>query len=337
MQWTLITHDYPPKRGGVARYLEALVKTCDCVSLEALDRLPNRIALLWFVYQCMKKSDGIITSHVLPIGTMCWIASKLTGKPYIVILHGMDFDLACRSMRKRWLLKKVLKNTQTIVTNSQALDREVSTFTGRMDVSVVYPTISDGFVEASHFINAKYQNKENIRLLTVGRLVERKGHMKVLDLVLADPTLFYTIVGDGPMKTAIKTFIKDHHLEDRVEVLTSVSDRKLPGIYAKSDIFVMPTSKTSQDREGFGIVYLEAQLFGLPVIATNQPGVDEAIIDQQTGYLIEDSSVALLGAVEQLKDLHDRTLMGKQGQEFVKAHFCREQQFLKFCKILACE
>ena len=146
MKWTLITHDYPPKRGGVARYLEALVKTCECIELEYLKKLPNRISLLWFVYNRMKRSEGIITSHVLPIGTMCWLASKIAKKPYVVILHGMDFDLACRSVWKRWLLRQILKRAKTIVTNTKALDLEVSTFTHRMDIEFVYPTVTDGFI-----------------------------------------------------------------------------------------------------------------------------------------------------------------------------------------------
>lgn len=337
MKWTLITHDYPPKTGGVAKYLEALAQTCSCIHVEALNRLPGRVALLWFVHQCMKKSEGIITSHVLPIGTMCWIASRLTRKPYVVILHGMDFDLARRSFWKKFLLTHILKNAKSIVTNSKALDKEVSTFTKRIDIHVVYPTVSDALVEGSHFIKAKHQDKEKTRLLTVGRLVDRKGHMKVLEIVKQDPTLEYTIVGDGLMKTEIKIFIEDNHLEDRVEILSSIADRKLPDIYAKSDIFVMPTTKTDEDREGFGIVYIEAQLFGLPVIATLHPGVDEAILDNKTGMLIKDTKEALKVAIERLKTPEIREKMGKAGQEFVKANFRREHQFSTFCKILDCE
>ena len=337
MKWTLITHDYPPKTGGVARYLDALVQTCPCIHVEALNRLPGRIPLLWFVHQCMKKSDGIIISHVLPIGTMCWLASRLTHKPYIVILHGMDFDLARRSFWKKLLLTHILKNAKSIITNSKALDREVSTFSKRMDIQVVYPTVSEALVEGSHFIKAKHQNKDRVRLLTVGRLVYRKGHMKVLDIVSQDPTLEYTIVGDGPMKAEIRAYIQDNQLEDRVEILSSVADRKLPDIYAKSDIFVMPTTKTNEDREGFGIVYIEAQLFGLPVIATSYPGVDEAMLDNKTGILINDTKEAIKGAIERLREPQTRQAMGKAGQEFVKANFRREKQFSVFCKMLDCE
>lgn len=336
MKWVLITHDYPPKQGGVARYLEALVQTCPCVVVEALQRLPGRLVLLWFVYNRMKRSDGIVTSHVLPIGTMCCVSSLILKKPYVVILHGMDFDLARRSPWKHWLLKKILSNASKIVTNSHALDKEVSTFTRRLDIEVVYPSVSDGFIESAHFIHAKHQKHDQLRLLTVSRLVERKGHMKVLELVKDDPTLHYTIVGDGIMKQDILAYIEEHGLQDRVELLTTISDRKLPDLYAKADVFVMPVSKTQTDREGFGIVYLEAQLFQLPVIAVRHPGVDEALIDGQTGFLIDDTKEALAMAVAKLKDATLRKQLGLNATMFVKDHFARETQFKQFCKILGC-
>lgn len=337
MKWTLITHDYPPKQGGVARYLGALTKTCKCVEVEYIKKLPGRVSLLWFVYNRMKRSGGIITSHVLPIGTMCWLASIILKKPYIVILHGMDFDLARKSLWKKWLLSRILKSAYKIVTNSKALDSEVSSFTHRMDIEFVYPTVTDALIEGANFISAKHKEDKQIRLLTVARLVSRKGHMKVLELVRGDESLQYTIVGDGVMKPEILAFIEKYNLKDRVELLSNVSDRKLPDLYSKSDIFVMPTSKSEGDREGFGIVYIEAQLFNVPVIATGHPGVDEAIKDNVTGYLIEDSLEALQGAIDKLRDPEIRIRMGRAGNDFVKSSFKREDQFKKFCKILDCE
>ncbi len=337
MKWMLITHDYPPKQGGVARYLEALVLTCPCINLYVLSEFPGRISLFLIVYRSMKRFDGIITSHVLPIGTMCWLASQFIKKPYIIILHGMDFDLARKNFLKKYLLKKILSNADTIVVNSIALDKEVSTFTKRVDVQVVYPTISDAFLESSSFINSKHNTDNIVKLLTVGRLVGRKGHIRVLEFIKSNPGFTYTIVGNGPMKAVIEEYIKDNNIEDRVFVMPNINDRKLPDIYAKSDIFVMPTIKSETDREGFGIVYLEAQLFKLPVIATNHPGVDESIIDGETGYLINESEASLKNAIENLQDPAVRKKMGELGNRFVKDNFTRQKQFSKFCKTLECE
>jgi phosphatidylinositol alpha-1,6-mannosyltransferase len=337
MKWTLITHDYPPKIGGVARYLEALIKTCSCINLVQLDNLPGRISFLLLVNKYMTNSAGVITSHILPIGMMCYLSSKITNKPYIVILHGNDFDLARRNAWKRYISQKILLSAKTIITNSKALQLEVSDYTSRSDIVVVYPTIQDAFIESSNFIQAKHKNDERIQLLTIGRLVERKGFMKVLEVVKDDNTLSYTIVGDGPLKKQIGEYIQNNKLENRVKILSSISDRKLPDIYSKSDIFIMPTTKSQTDREGFGIVYIEAQLFGLPIIATNCPGVDEAVLHGKTGILIGGSLESIKTAIDNLKDPSSRSKFGNNGREFVKANFVREQQFNKFCKLLTCE
>ena len=74
----------------------------------------------------------------------------------------------------------------------------------------------------------------------------------------------------------------------------------------------MPTTKTATDREGFGIAYLEAQLFGVPVVATRNAGVDEAVHDGVTGLLVDDTPDALSAAVTRL--LHDADLRRRLGE-----------------------
>ena len=105
-------------------------------------------------------------------------------------------------------------------------------------------------------------------------------------------------------------------------MMQHVSDGKLPELYGSHDVFVMPTTKSVMDREGFGIVYIEAGLFGLPVIATNQPGVDEAVIDGVTGKLIEDTAYSLRSAIVKLvNDRELRLRLGAAGRARVLTEF----------------
>ena len=164
-------------------------------------------------------------------------------------------------------------------------------------------------------------------MLTVGRLVERKGHMAVLDIVRRHPELSYIIVGDGTLRGQILSYVEEYNLTNRVEVIQGLPDRKLPSMYLQADLFVMPTIKSEADREGFGIVYLESQLFGTPVIATRHPGVDEAIVDGVGGVLIDDASQLEQSIMDLAHDDRRRESMGKGGQIFVKERFTREKQF----------
>ena len=169
-----------------------------------------------------------------------------------------------------------------------------------------------------------------LTLLTVGRLVARKGHLKVLEAIKDLPHINYLIVGDGPELKNIKGMISNFGLSERVKIETDVSDGQLADIYRQSDIFVMPSVKSESDREGFGIVYIEAGLFGLPVIATDQPGVNEAVLDEQTGLLIEDSVSGIQRAIKELaNDRELRIQLGQSGRERVLNYFTRSAQFEK--------
>ena len=327
-RFLLPTPDYPPKRGGVARYLSALVFTFpDAITPLIWKSFPSYREMLMEFWQRRKQFDVLLTSHVLPIGTVALLFRCVTRKPYDVMLHGLDFDVARSVPRKRIAMCFVLFFARRVFANSQSLANEVAKFS-RRSCLVMYPCVGDELIESADIVNANTERSSftSLRLLTVGRLVERKGHLKVLAAMKHIPNARYTIVGDGPMKKKILDTVIEMELQDRVTLLPHVSDGKLPDVYASHDIFVMPSTKSESDREGFGIVTIEASLFGLPVIATNQPGVDEAVIDGETGILIEDSIDGLVAAIETLgTDLALRDQLGSKGRERVMKQFTRRK------------
>lgn len=329
-RYLLPTPDYPPKRGGVARYLEALVSTFpESIIPLVWKSIPRYQEMMKAFWSHRSDFDVIVTSHVLPVGTAALMYRLLTRTPYDVILHGLDFDAARSVPRKRWLMKAVLYFARRVFANSQSLANEAAVFAHR-PCATMYPCVSDAFVEAADVL-IRSSKPDVIRLLTVGRLVERKGHLKVLEAMKSIPNARYTIVGDGPMKTVIIDAVISMGLEDRVMLLPHVSDGKLPEVYATHDIFLMPSTKSEADREGFGIVAIEAGLFGMPVIATNQPGVDEAVMNTQTGMLINDTIADLVAAITTLGTdaaLCDR--LGASGRRRVLKEFTREKTMGKF-------
>lgn len=326
----LTTLDYPPKRGGVARYLWALSQELkEDVHVLNWRKMPGRLEMYKDLVQSTKGYQAVWVSHILPVGTMARLAKLITGRPYVVFLHGMDFDLARRDRWRRFLTRRILKGAKHIVTNSEALAREVQSFVSVKEPMVVYPCVPQVLLEASKRQYGQ-PNPHYITLLTVSRLVKRKGHIEVLEAIRDMPNVRYVIVGDGPNYGKIFYRIKDLQMENRVQIIRDADDQQLPKIYQSADIFVMPTHKTQFDREGFGIVYLEAQLFGLPVIASKHPGVDEAVLDKQTGMLVNEQEDELREAIQRLTvDAELRKRMGSAGREHVLSKFTREKQFSK--------
>lgn len=127
-------------------------------------------------------------------------------------------------------------------------------------------------------------------LLTVGRLVKRKGHewfIRNVFVNLADEYI-YIIAGYGPEFQEINNVVQDLNLTGRVHILGEVSDHEKNCLYQISDLFIMPNIRVTGDQEGFGIVLLEAGQYGIPAIASNIEGIKDVIIDGKTGRLVEE-------------------------------------------------
>ncbi len=129
-------------------------------------------------------------------------------------------------------------------------------------------------------------------LLTVGRLVQRKGVVwfvrEVLpDLVKQQPNVLYLIVGEGAMREAIENEIKRMNLNQSAYLLGRITEEMLLNAYASADVFVMPNISVAGNPEGFGLVSLETRAVGTPVVAANLEGVCESIEPGVDGLIVE--------------------------------------------------
>ena len=145
----------------------------------------------------------------------------------------------------------------------------------------------------------KFISKHNIKinakviLLTVGRLIKRKGHAWFIENVFGKlpDHYIYMIAGLGPEQEQVEKIIRKFNLTDRVHLLGYISEEEKNCLYQISDLFIMPNISVEGDQEGFGIVALEAGSHGLPVIATDLEGIRDAIIEGKTGRLIKEKDV----------------------------------------------
>lgn len=339
----LLTPDFPPDRGGVARYLELLVEyfspRIHVVTTGLLFRWmwPQWMASVRLLIQRQTEYDIVITSHVLPFGTAMWVASWITHKPYVVMVHGFDVRLAARRPFKRIIATHVLRHARVVVANSNALANEVArTFRVPLPLTV-YPCVEKNVLDSPRLQPwQKRVTDDKINILTVSRLVARKGHSQVL-MALSQlkqagkmPEFRYTIAGEGPMRQTLEELAGQLHL-DEVEFRGKVSDEEKNQLYARADFFVMPVIDDPIDKEGFGLVFLEAAKFSVPSISTNIEGVDEAVLDGETGLLVAPGDPgALAQGIERLAtDQELRAQLGQQAQRRVETEFTCQKQFSK--------
>jgi phosphatidylinositol alpha-1,6-mannosyltransferase len=166
-------------------------------------------------------------------------------------------------------------------------------------------------------------------VLTVGNLVERKGHDMVIrtlpKLIRRIPELTYLIVGNGTHRETLDRLAWEVGVRDRIVFAGHVDAADLPAVYALGDVFVMPSrvQPAECEVEGFGLVYLEANACGKPVIGGRSGGIPEAIVDGETGFLVDpEAADEIAQRLEAI--LTDRELaegMGRRGRARVQAHF----------------
>lgn len=169
-------------------------------------------------------------------------------------------------------------------------------------------------------------------LLTTGRLIPRKGHAEVISLLPSlqerSGPVNYVIVGDGPSRQALQDLARALKVADRVHFAGEVPDEELAGWYQLCDVFVMPARDLRGDPgEGFGLVYLEANAAGKPVVGTTAGGVPDAVADGVSGLLAPpDDPAALLAALERLLgDAELRARLGEAGRKRVLEEFTWER------------
>lgn len=168
------------------------------------------------------------------------------------------------------------------------------------------------------------------RLLTVARLVEKKGVEYVLRAIAAlpDPDLVYTVLGDGPLRGELEDLAESLGIEDRVDFRGSADQATVREAMSAADLFILPSVTASNgDQEGTPTVLMEAGASGLPVLSTLHAGIPEVVLDGVTGRLVpERDHEALAEALAELLAAPERwPAMGRAGREHVAAHYDRHR------------
>ena len=340
-----ITRKHPPSVGGMQRLSQSLTKE--------VGRLTPTSTIYWggstlfvpffIVYAFLRTvltasrskkvklihlSDALLT----PLGLALKVLLRV---PVVVTVHGLDVTYSNRLYQ--WAIPRCLQRMDKIIcvssyTRHECLKRGVPS-----SLCEVVPNGVNLLEFADHFTPQGMRNLQSSAadclrgrkvLLTVGRLIERKGVVhfltEVMPRMLAQRRdICYLIIGEGPQRELIETRIASLHLDNHVVLLGRVDDDTLRAAYHVADLFVMPNIPVQNDIEGFGLVALEAAAAGRYVVAARLDGIPEAIVPGENGTLLDplDSEAFSETILELLDDDARRDALGRRAQEYVRSHY----------------
>lgn len=273
---------------GLRRHLER--SSFFSISVEAIRRLEAILG--------ERKPDIVIFGHLdvklYPLA-LCLRERKV---PYVIIAHDSEICSPPKSGRNEIELRRImLKKADWIAANSKHTKSLTEAWgIPSTKVKIIYPPISHDAISESAVLDATSSRDNHLTLVTICRLVIGKG----VDLVLRALKILddrqipysYLIGGDGPERKALESLTKSLGLRGKVDFRGLVAGEQKWRLLSMADIFVT-TSRFDPSgpwREGFGIAFVEAAAFGIPVVASNSGGIPDAVVDNETGILVPEES-----------------------------------------------
>ncbi|MDO4928313.1 MAG: glycosyltransferase family 4 protein [Corynebacterium sp.] len=360
-QVLLVTNDFPPTLGGIQSYLRDFVDTVDPQEIIVFASTQDAQAAAEFDAQApytvirantkvmlptpdiSKQMQAIIRKYGIntvwfgaaaPLGLLGKAAKRAGATRVVASTHGHEIG---------WSLffpgRKVLQAIGTyadVITYISEYTRPI--MQAHFGDTCAYIHMPSG-VDANRFVVRSSEQRTKLRaelgypnaqtIVCISRLVARKGQDRLIEVMpevlRAYPQAQLVIVGGGPYERRLHSMVaKRPEIQHRVHFTGRVSEEKMAALLESATIFAMPcrTRGNGLDVEGLGIVYLEAQACGIPVIAGDSGGAPETVTGD-TGIVVGGNDRAALtqALVRLLGDASLRERMGTAGREHVQANW----------------
>lgn len=348
----IITHEFFPKRGGIATFTEEIAQaaanlghkvevwaqraepaeekpwpfTVRRMPISGTHNLLCRLkAISWLIRERRRLRHSLVyfpePGPMLALMTLLPVRSFLPRR-LVLTFHGSEVLRFHADPSTRWFTRRLIRHAFRIST----LTRHVQDLLcQRFPEATAKAVLSPGALRAG-FATRPCKNKTHsndqtrpLVVLTVGRLHPRKGQLLTLKALQALPPDLaarteYWIAG-STSKSSYERILRQAAAVPGLTVrfLGNLPDAELDHVYAQADVFALTSIDHGHSVEGFGLVYLEASAHGLPIVAHRVGGVAEAVVDGETGLLIApDQPSALTEAFRQL--LSDSALRQHMGE-----------------------
>lgn len=335
----LVTSEFPPTHGGIQRYTARLAAELSARSQAVAVVAPmapgyerfdqhqpfatvryrptgRRLDLVKMFAAAvraarLKKRDYTIAASWYPSGLVAALLPRRLRGPLAIVAHGAE--LTPRGPWRARLMRYVFDCADVILADS-AYSRKLLAQAGiGRDAVVTHAGVDLRPPQGT-------PRSDDPCLLSVGRLVRRKGFDRVITalpaLLQEFPRLRYEIVGDGPERRNLSALARKLGVEQRIVFHGNVDDRALQRAYERAWCFALPVRDEGGSVEAFGIVYLEAAAAGLAAVGGRNSGAEDAIVDGETGLLVDGDDVGEITAAlrKLLADPRAAFEMGERGR-----------------------
>jgi phosphatidylinositol alpha-1,6-mannosyltransferase len=272
---------------------------------------------------------------LFPQALNAMLIHKITGRPYLVYVHGDEISQTDQRRHQPKVRDAIYRNAAALIAANPYALSQLERILGNIDrCHLITPGVDFRYFYPGSPIHAPFE-RYNLRkgpvILTAARLVKKKGHrtlIRALPCIVSEfPELTYVIAGDGPERHQLESLVRELQLDRNVVFTGDVPHEALGDYYRAADIFVMANCMDEGgDLESFGMVFIEANACGKPVIGGRSGGTCAAIAEGLTGLLCEpndESSVARC-LLQLLRDPQRMREMGAMGAERAHRDFCWE-------------
>ena len=258
--------------------------------------------------------------------TVAWFASMITGLPFSFTAHAKD--VYSEALNPAGLLRRKLLAARFAVTCTGANTQRLRSIAPEARVHLVYHGLNDDLRRLVEGNADRPVRNGTLRLLGVGRLVEKKGFDTFVEAcaALRDRRVRFeaAIAGpDGPHGPVVRRRIAELGLEDAVRLVGPMSQEELLREYMRADALCLPCRVVGSDRDGIPNVLVEAMACGTPVVTTGISGIPELVCDGVDGLIVPPADArALADSMQRLHD--DRALaarLGAAARETVRERF----------------
>ena len=233
--------------------------------------------------------DLIDAHYYYPDGVAAALLARHFKKPFTVTARGTDINLISTYQIPRKLMQWAASRASASIGVSLALTQAMAqigmpeprllTMTNGVDLALFH-------IQPQASARAALGWPEGPTLLSVGNLVENKGHHIVIEALTRLPQFRLVIAGEGPERNALESLARQINVTSRLEFLGRVDQDQLASCYSAADILVLPSS-----REGWPNVLLESMACGTPVVATRVGGIPEIVTSSSAGRLMPGRTV----------------------------------------------